>query len=182
MNWDAIAAIGEIVGALAVVLTLGYLAIQTRSAKDVALAQAQRELAAGLNSVWSRLEQDRELLRLVRIGANDWQALKNNEKAAVHAFYTQLFANFSAAMGQHHLKGNENFVRTWEDVLLGLLLCPGGRAWWEEAQYLYFPPLVSRLNARLKASVDLPPSWIRGLSFWTTDDADFVKDGTDKLT
>ena len=182
MNWDAISAIGEIVGALAVVLTLGYLAIQTRGAKDVALAQAQRELTADLNSVWSRLEQDRELLRLVRIGVNDWQALKNNEKAAVHAFYTQLFFNLSAAMGQHHLKGNEDDVQTWEDVLLGLLLCPGGRAWWEEAQYLYFPPLVSRLNARLKTSVDLPPSWIKGLSFWTTDDADFVKEGTNKLT
>jgi len=182
MNWDAIAAIGEIVGALAVVGTLGYLAIQTRSAKEVALAQAQRELTADLNSVWSRLEQDRELLRLVSIGVNDWQVLKNNEKAAVHAFYTQLFFNLSAAMGQHHLKGNEDFVRTWEDVLLGLLLCPGGRAWWEEAQYLYFPLLVSRLNARLNSSVDLPPSWINGLSFWTTEDADFVNDGNDKLT
>jgi hypothetical protein len=85
-------------------------------------------------------------------------------------------------MGQQHLKGNEDFVRTWEDVLLGILLCPGGRAWWKEAQYLYFPPLVSRLNARLKATDKLPPSWIKGLSFWTTEDADFVKDDTDKLT
>ena len=181
MNWDAIAAIGEIVGALAVVLTLGYIAVQTRSAKDVAIAQAQRELAVGLNSVWSRLEQDRDLLRLVRIGVNDWQALNNNDKAAVHAFYTQLFANFSAAMGQQHHRGNEDYVRTWEDVLLGILLCPGGRAWWDEAQYLYFPPLVSRLNSRLKTSTELPPSWIKGLSFWSTEDADFVKDSTDKL-
>ena len=85
-------------------------------------------------------------------------------------------------MEQHHVKGNEDYVRTWEDVLLGILLCPGGRAWWEEAQYLYFPPLVSRFNARLKASADLPPSWIKGLSFWATEDADFAKDGTDKLT
>ena len=30
MNWDAIGAIGEILGALAVVLTLGYLAIQVK--------------------------------------------------------------------------------------------------------------------------------------------------------
>ena len=180
MNWDAVAAIGEIVGALAVVLTLYYLAIQARSAKDVALAQAQRELAVGLNSVWSRLEQDRELLRLVRIAVNDWQALDNNEKAAVHALFTQLFANFSAAIGPQHLKGNEDFVRTWEDVLLGILLSSGGKAWWDEAHYLYDPTLVTRLNARLQASVDLPPSWNNGLSFWTTEDSDFAKSGTDK--
>ena len=30
MNWDAIAAIAEVVGALAVLITLAYLAIQTR--------------------------------------------------------------------------------------------------------------------------------------------------------
>jgi hypothetical protein len=55
--------------------------------------------ALGLNNAWSRLEQDRELLRLVRIGVNNWRAINKNEKAAVHAIYTQLFANFSAAMG-----------------------------------------------------------------------------------
>ena len=66
---------GEFLGLFAVVATLVYLAIQTRSAKEVALAQAQREFVVGLNHVWSRLEQDRELLRLVRIGMNDWLAL-----------------------------------------------------------------------------------------------------------
>lgn len=30
VNWDAIGAVGEILGAIAVVATLGYLAIQTR--------------------------------------------------------------------------------------------------------------------------------------------------------
>jgi hypothetical protein len=30
MNWEAIGAIGEIVGAVAVVMTLGYLAMQIR--------------------------------------------------------------------------------------------------------------------------------------------------------
>ena len=53
-------------------------------------------------------------MRLVRIGVNNWRALNKNEKAAVHAIYTQLFANFSAAMGQPNLKGNEDFVLTWK--------------------------------------------------------------------
>jgi len=166
---------GEFLGLFAVVATLAYLAIQTRSAKEVALAQAQREFVVGLNSVWSRLEQDRELLRLVRIGMNDWRDLKKNEKAAVHALYSQLFANYSAVVGQQNLEGIEDFVKVWEDVLLGILLCPGGKAWWEEAQYLYDPPLVAHLNTRLEASADLPPSWVEGLTFWTTEDADFAK-------
>ncbi len=37
MNWDAIGAVGEIIGAAAVVVTLAYLALQVRpSTKDAA--------------------------------------------------------------------------------------------------------------------------------------------------
>jgi len=46
MNWDAIAAVGETLGALAVFLTLGYLAIQVRHARSEArraLRQARGE-------------------------------------------------------------------------------------------------------------------------------------------
>ena len=44
MNWDAIGAVGEIIGALAVVLTLGYLAIQTRH--SAAATQSATEVEA----------------------------------------------------------------------------------------------------------------------------------------
>ena len=33
MNWEALGAVGEIVGALAVVVTLAYLALQVRTAR-----------------------------------------------------------------------------------------------------------------------------------------------------
>ena len=36
MNWEAISAIGEITGALAVVLTLGYFGIQVRATREAA--------------------------------------------------------------------------------------------------------------------------------------------------
>ena len=36
MNWGAIGAVGEILGAIAVVLTLVYLAVQVRYAKEAA--------------------------------------------------------------------------------------------------------------------------------------------------
>ena len=46
MNWDAIGAIGEVVGALAVFITLGYLAVQirqnTKAVRATALEQRGR--------------------------------------------------------------------------------------------------------------------------------------------
>jgi hypothetical protein len=54
MNWDAIGAVGELLGSIAVFVTLGYLAIQVRHAR----AEASRALSQG------RMEANRALLAL----------------------------------------------------------------------------------------------------------------------
>ncbi len=45
MNWDAIGAVGEIVGALAVLITLIYLAMQIRQNSNMQRAQTHQQLA-----------------------------------------------------------------------------------------------------------------------------------------
>jgi hypothetical protein len=54
VNWDAIGAIGEVLGSVAVFVTLGYLAVQVRHAR----AEASRALSQG------RMEANRELVSL----------------------------------------------------------------------------------------------------------------------
>ena len=51
MNWDAIGAIGELVGALAVVLTLAYLALEVRRSRLIAESSAVDNLATGMNYI-----------------------------------------------------------------------------------------------------------------------------------
>jgi hypothetical protein len=45
MNWDAIGAVGEILGALAVVATLAYLAMQTKQSRRATLADVYQSRA-----------------------------------------------------------------------------------------------------------------------------------------
>ena len=45
MNWEAIGAVGEIVGALAVVVTLAYLAIQVRNSTRIARSATRQAIA-----------------------------------------------------------------------------------------------------------------------------------------
>lgn len=45
MNWDAIAAVGEIMGALAVVVSVAYLAVQIRKQTAESRLTAARELS-----------------------------------------------------------------------------------------------------------------------------------------
>ena len=47
MNWDAIGAVGEVLGALAVVLTLAYLAIQIRQNTAIAKMAAMQNIIQG---------------------------------------------------------------------------------------------------------------------------------------
>jgi hypothetical protein len=54
MNWEAIGAVGELLGSLAVFVTLGYLAVQVRHAR----AEASRALSQG------RMEANRALLSM----------------------------------------------------------------------------------------------------------------------
>ena len=46
MNWDALAAISEIIGALAVVITLAYLAVQIRQSNDLLRSESRQTLVS----------------------------------------------------------------------------------------------------------------------------------------
>lgn len=51
MNWDAIGAVGEILGALGVIVTLAYLAIQVRASTRATDSQALVGLSAEMENV-----------------------------------------------------------------------------------------------------------------------------------
>ena len=58
MNWDAIGAIGEIVGAIAVVVSLIYLSIQIRTSSSLAKAQMFQSAAAEQSRVADGVTND----------------------------------------------------------------------------------------------------------------------------
>lgn len=65
MNWEAVSAISEIVGAITVVGTLFYLAIQIKHSTVVAREQAHYHMLENQTSYFDRLSTDRELVKTV---------------------------------------------------------------------------------------------------------------------
>jgi hypothetical protein len=61
MNWDAIGALGESIGALAVVLTLGYLALQIRHARTAASDVNRLNRATGIRDWMQLIMTDNDL-------------------------------------------------------------------------------------------------------------------------
>ena len=73
VNWDAIGAVGEILGALAVFASLMYLAAQIRDRNKQARASAFQEIGIATAAGWSVLAQNRELSDAV------WTAVARND-------------------------------------------------------------------------------------------------------
>jgi len=65
MNWDAIGAIGEILGATAVLITLIYLATQVRRSNELSRFNATKEIANQYNDLNKLLTTESELRQLL---------------------------------------------------------------------------------------------------------------------
>jgi len=61
MDWEAIGAVGELVGAVAVVMTLGYLAVQVRYARRATSDTNRLTRAVGIRELLGRLVDDDRL-------------------------------------------------------------------------------------------------------------------------
>ena len=112
MNWDALGAVGEIIGAGAVIATLYYLSLQIKinsieisKSADVQRAQSTHNTNAMYIQVWQPLMQDSELASIYLKGINnelldDVERLRfcvyiNTFLALIEAAYTQVKADTS---------------------------------------------------------------------------------------
>ncbi len=99
MNWDAIGAVGEVVGALAVVASLVFLALQIRAQnRDTRLA-AMHEISESFRDSLSPLCVP-EVAEVITKG-NDYESLTDSEKLVVTAFYQQMLRVWEEAFLQH---------------------------------------------------------------------------------
>ncbi|MEQ8694605.1 MAG: hypothetical protein RIC85_04700 [Gammaproteobacteria bacterium] len=160
MNWDAIGAIGEIIGALAVIATLIYVAIQVRHASAIAKANAYREIHHDVGQLFGDVMSNPELYRIWRSGLVEGQPLNDEDREKLGMILFRLFGALDAG---HHSgwldPGLDGFVRT---SLEGFLETPAVQGWWSRRGHLQpkpFRELVEEILAEIKArsAKDAPP-------------------------
>ncbi len=86
MNWDAIGAVGEVVGGVAVIATLLYLAVQIRQNAQSVRNAASLSVNEGLAEINRRLSNDSEFADLWLRGLKDYRGLTNVERARFAAY------------------------------------------------------------------------------------------------
>ena len=100
MNWDAIGAIGEIVGALAVVISLFYLGRQIRVQNREARLAAMHEINSAFRESYSAFN-DGEIADIFVRGNTDFQSLTDTEKVRLFATANPLVKVLEEAFWQH---------------------------------------------------------------------------------
>jgi hypothetical protein len=129
--WDAIGAIAELIGAIGVILTLVYLAIQIRqnttSVRTTAGMDTARQVAA-----WAdRMVVYPELGRIYNLAAEDPDSLKPEEVSRFLLYMAELFLIYE---GQYQMYKQKQITDDmWlpkRDILLGYLKNPLVEPWW----------------------------------------------------
>jgi hypothetical protein len=129
MNWEAIGAIGEIIGALAVVATLAYLAQQVRTQNRANEMASFDGLMDGFNQFNSMLATDKGLYRLFMTGLNHPEKLDDDEAGRFTALF-RMHINSTHKIFEAYKRGAfpEQLWRDFAAQAADMWYSPGGRA------------------------------------------------------
>ena len=155
MNWDAASAVGEIVGALAVVVSVIYLAAQVRKQTEEAKLSATRDLATQGDQIIDRINSDLTLTSVYRKGVQHYNQLTDDERL----WTALIFQRFTRVMEQqimHLEKENSDpiYFESFRRVFFEGVRFPGYQQWWQNSASLFgddFQDYVNSLIVEAKA-------------------------------
>jgi hypothetical protein len=141
LNWDAVGAVGEVLGALAVVLTLGYLARQVHFARETAADANRLNRANGVTEMVLATATNTELLNSIskshglapfheayaaQLGTTPDEAARSD---FFHVYYFWLhWGNFASITSPKDMAELTNVVSTFYQI-------PAVRYSWEHSPY-----------------------------------------------
>ena len=133
MNWDAIGAIGEIIGAMAVFLTLAYLALQIRQNTRAVQAAAVDASVGKLNDVRGTMYENAEISRIYLQGLAHPDELDEESRLRFRLLIHNILLAISNVYSQTGFAGLS--LSTWESQILivkRIMITPGGQRFWKE--------------------------------------------------
>ena len=151
MNWEAIGAVGEILGALAVLTTLIYLSIQIKHLKKQTDTSAFEHIIDALNDFAGRIAESDSLASIINQGRESFDSLTDDERLRFELIHMLLLNNLESWYLQQ--KQLESFMgdHSFENIKGNIIyFCdyPGFREFWESARPV-FPNLAAIMDQTL---------------------------------
>jgi hypothetical protein len=150
MNWEAIGAIGEVVGAAGVIGTLVYLAVQIGQNTKVVRSATRQAVSSEQREIGYQIMVDPE----VREAAKYWTNVEDSP-AADAQFRNEMFIRSLLRMyeNQYYQKKDGTFENDiWEGYVVSMMRNfsqPTFQAWWPENRSLYSSDFKAFVDAKI---------------------------------
>ena len=150
MNWDAVGAIGEVVGAAAVVATLIYLSVQIRANTKVSRVESRRTSTRQSSDYATIIANSTETASIFRRGLEDMNSLDPDERIRFIFLFSMLISQTQSSFEDAELG-----IVDWESFESGatpafrMLTTPGGTQFWQKHNIGYAAAFRSRINELL---------------------------------
>ncbi len=141
MNWEAVGALGELVGAVAVVATLVYLARQVKTSSRTSAIESRVSNQRSYSEFLGQLIADPKLDEMYKRGRKDFSALTEEERARFTNLALQTYSNISSAYFQYS-QGvlDEEGWHEYRAILRYWSGAKGTQDWWESVGQYFFSP------------------------------------------
>lgn len=131
MNWEALGAVGELLGSLLVLVTLIYLAVQTRGISRQSRAEARYAFVDAVGEINMAIARDKDTACVWRKGLGSVQSLDEDERMQFFMLVGQ-YSNLWSVMyqlHQDHLLPEKQWTVVRNDIA-SILGSDGGRYFW----------------------------------------------------
>lgn len=155
MSIQDLGSIGEMIAAIATVLTLAYLAIQIGRNTQATHSSAFHAVSDSMNHINIAVAQSPELSRIWLTGAVDRDSLTDAEQ---HQFDMLLLSYFHVFETMHYQAskgaGDSDLVATEERSIAALFATNGVQQWWANNPYAFGPEFRQYLEKFKIGSVE----------------------------
>ena len=140
-------AVGELIGGVAVLITLVYLALQLRRTTRVAHRQIYSDGAAAISKFSFNLAQNPELHSLYRRTLLEPQTLNSDELLRGRAVIESYFALMEGYYLHNVEYGEKLAQERWSRVLRRILSISGGSAYWVVNKWKFHDEFVDYIDS-----------------------------------
>ena len=145
MNWEAIGAVAELLGAIAVFATLAYLSVQIRHSNIVMREQAQYHMLQNQIGYFDRLAENPDLIRIVYHSAESEEQVRERQHEA-HIVSLLFKWNWE------FLRFREGIFGSTDVPIEGIrreLRNGGYAAEWSKQKYIFNPEFVEFMDTKI---------------------------------
>jgi hypothetical protein len=142
MNWDAISALAEIGGTIAVLVTLVYLAIQVKHSNEQRKLEAYRHTLDSLNQQLDTLTQSVETISILNRGRTALNKLSVDERVIFELIHIRVLNSIESWYEQQIQATKSGEIRDKQianlaGVVSWYFAYPGAREIWLSVKHMY---------------------------------------------